>query len=203
MMVNMVSFRPYGRTRDGAHYQESHPSAPTMSPSATFVEAPIRPTSVRPSFLAKLQHSPHDRRALPRVANISPEEARNRVNPAEQQYRQTIEQAKLQATHGPSMWRAVTRLGPAYLASLPSCSGRLQLGSVAGLARHDKPPPWLGRDPSRGHSEQRSLLIRDMDHSPPRRLSRARRPLPDAQLRPAACPLCLYRRPVRAVAVAT
>ena len=35
---------------------------------------------------------------LARVANISPEEARNRVNQAEQQYRQTVEQAKLQAT---------------------------------------------------------------------------------------------------------
>lgn len=34
---------------------------------------------------------------LARVANISPEEARNRVNQAEQQYRQTVEQAKLQA----------------------------------------------------------------------------------------------------------
>src|SRR3954454_10193885 len=35
---------------------------------------------------------------LARVANISPEEARNRVNQAEQQYRQTVDQAKQQAT---------------------------------------------------------------------------------------------------------
>jgi hypothetical protein len=35
---------------------------------------------------------------LARVANINPEEARNRVNQAEQQYRQTVEQTKLQAT---------------------------------------------------------------------------------------------------------
>jgi hypothetical protein len=75
---------------------------------------------------------------LARVANINPEEARNRVNQAEQQYRQTVEQTKLQATRAIE-WRAVTRLGPAYLASLPSCSEQLQLGSVAGLVRHAKP----------------------------------------------------------------
>jgi hypothetical protein len=42
---------------------------------------------------------------LARVANISPEEARNRVNQAEQQYRQTVEQAKQQATHAADVAR--------------------------------------------------------------------------------------------------
>lgn len=35
---------------------------------------------------------------LARIANVSPEEARNRLNQAEQQYRQTVEQTKQQAT---------------------------------------------------------------------------------------------------------
>ena len=34
---------------------------------------------------------------LARVANISPDEARNRLNQVEQQYRQTLQQAKQQA----------------------------------------------------------------------------------------------------------
>jgi len=42
---------------------------------------------------------------LARAANISPEEARNRVNQAEQQYRQTVEQAKQQATHAADVAR--------------------------------------------------------------------------------------------------
>ena len=45
---------------------------------------------------------------LARVANISPEEARNRVNQAEQQYRQTVEQAKLQATRATEVARRNT-----------------------------------------------------------------------------------------------
>jgi hypothetical protein len=42
---------------------------------------------------------------LARVANISPEEARNRVNQAEQQYRQTVEEAKQQATRAAEVAR--------------------------------------------------------------------------------------------------
>jgi hypothetical protein len=42
---------------------------------------------------------------LARVANISPDEARNRVNQAEQQYRQTVEQAKQQATRAAEVAR--------------------------------------------------------------------------------------------------
>jgi hypothetical protein len=42
---------------------------------------------------------------LARVANISPEEARNRVNQAEQQYRQTVEEAKQQATRAADVAR--------------------------------------------------------------------------------------------------
>jgi hypothetical protein len=42
---------------------------------------------------------------LARVANISPEEARNRLNQVEQQYRQTVEQARRQATQAAEVAR--------------------------------------------------------------------------------------------------
>src|SRR3954454_5564234 len=42
---------------------------------------------------------------LARAANISPEEARNRVNQVEQQYRQTLDQAKQQATRAAEVSR--------------------------------------------------------------------------------------------------
>jgi hypothetical protein len=49
---------------------------------------------------------------LARVANISPEEARNRLNQVEQQYRQTLEQARQQATRAAEASRqTVSRAG--------------------------------------------------------------------------------------------